>query len=223
MNIHDIILEDTQINEKPTSSIGNFAKKVASKVTTGATSARLGGSSEVGSKANAIYKDLARWQGINGKNDKNMTSADLSAFMKQHKLSAGGMQLPDGVLPKSIIDKALKKAAASDLTGGNVGTDSAPKAQSGGSAPSQGGGGVAGAMASMAKGAGVKAPQTKGQQAQAAGQPTTNEPAGSSPASKPAPGAKVAPLKNKQGIPPEVQTMLDKLTPTEKKALAGAI
>ena len=221
MNIHEIILEDTQLNEKPTSSIGNFAKKVASKVTTGATSARLGGSSEVGSKANAIYKDLARWQGINGKNDRNMTSADLSAFMKQHKLSAGGMQLPDGVLPKSIIDKALKKAAASDLTGGNVGADSAPKAQSGGSAPSQGG--VAGAMASMAKGAGVKAPQTKGQQAQAAGQPTTSEPAGSSPAPTSAPGAKVAPLKNKQGIPPEVQTMLDKLTPTEKKALAGAI
>jgi len=214
MNIHEIILEDTQLNEKPTSSIGNFAKKVASKVTTGATSARLGGSSEVGSKANAIYKDLARWQGINGKNDKNMTSADLSAFMKQHKLSAGGMQLPDGVLPKAIIDKALKKAAASDLTGGNVGTDTAPKAQSGGSQ-----GGIAGAMAAMTKGAGVKPPQTKGQQAQAAGQPTTNKQAGSSPA----PDAKVAPLKNKQGIPPEVQTMLDKLTPTEKKALAGAI
>ena len=71
MNIHDIILEDTQINEKPTSSIGNFAKKVGSKITTGGTSARLGGASEMGSKANEIYKDLARWQGINGKNDKN--------------------------------------------------------------------------------------------------------------------------------------------------------
>ena len=75
MNVHDIILKEQQLDEKPTSSIGNFAKKVASKVTTGGTSARLGGSAEMGSKANAIYKDLARWQGINQKNDKNMIKA----------------------------------------------------------------------------------------------------------------------------------------------------
>ena len=93
MNVHDIILKEQQLDEKPTSSIGNFAKKVASKVTTGGTSARLGGSAEMGKKANAIYKDLARWQGINQKNDKNMTAQDLAASMKQHKLSAGGMDL----------------------------------------------------------------------------------------------------------------------------------
>ena len=72
-------------------------KKVASKVTTGGTSARLGGSAEMGKKANEIYKDLARWQGINPKNDKNMIPQDSAAFMKQHKLSAGGMNLPDGI------------------------------------------------------------------------------------------------------------------------------
>ena len=104
MNIHEIILEDKRIDEKPTSSIGNFAKKVASKVTTGGTSARLGGSAEMGKRSNEIYKDLARWQGINSKNDKNMTAQDLAAFMKQHKLSAGGIDLPDGILPKKVID-----------------------------------------------------------------------------------------------------------------------
>ena len=194
MNIHDIILEDTQINEKPTSSIGNFAKKVASKVTTGGTSARLGGASEMGSKANEIYKDLARWQGINGKNDKNMTAADLAAFMKQHQLTAGGMKLPDGVLPKKIIDQALKKAAAGAMTGGNAAPAQAPAGKPGF---------AQGALDALNKGAGTKAPKT------------TNP--------KTATDPKVTPLKNKGGITPNVQAMIDKLSPTEKKVLAGAI
>ena len=208
MNIHEITLEDSRIDEKPTSSIGNFAKKVASKVTTGGTSARLGGSSEMGSKANEIYKDLARWQGINGKNDKNMTAQDLAAFMKQHKLSAGGMDLPDGVLPKKIIDAALKKASANALTGGNAAVSA--KAPAGEPAS---GGGVSGAIGAMAKGAGVKTPNVKPNSSGASASPST-------PTAK---DPKVTPLKTKAGISPEIQTMIDKLTPTEKKALAGAI
>ena len=215
MNIHEIILEDKRIDEKPTSSIGNFAKKVASKVTTGGTSARLGGSAEMGKRSNEIYKDLARWQGINSKNDKNMTAQDLAAFMKQHKLSAGGMDLPDGVLPKKVIDAALKKAAANDLTGGNAAVSAKAPAGAPASDGGSSGGGIAGAIGAMAKGAGVKAPQTKGQQAQAAGQPATDKQTGTP--------SKVTPLKNKGGIAPDVQAMIDKLTPTEKKALAGAI
>ena len=203
MNIHDIILEDTQINEKPTSSIGNFAKKVASKVTTGGTSARLGGASEMGSKANEIYKDLARWQGINGKNDKNMTAADLAAFMKQHQLTAGGMKLPDGVLPKKIIDQALKKAAAGAMTGGN-----AAPAQASAGAPAKPGF-AQGALDALNKGAGTKAPKKTN---------TTDSPQATT-----ATDPKVTPLKNKGGITPNVQAMIDKLSPTEKKVLAGAI
>jgi hypothetical protein len=206
MNIHDIILEDKTLIEKPTSSIGNFAKKIGSKVTTGATSARLGGASEVGSKANDIYKDLARWQGINGKNDKNMTAADLAAFMKQHQLTAGGMSLPDGVLPKKIIDQALKKAAAGAMTGGNAAPAQAPAGASGSASPGSS------ALDALSKGAGGKAQstQTKAQGSQA----TTAQPAAD---------PKVTPLKNKGGISPDIQAMIDKLTPTEKKALAGAI
>ena len=208
MNIHDIILEDTQINEKPTSSIGNFAKKVASKVTTGGTSARLGGASEMGSKANEIYKDLARWQGINGKNDKNMTASDLAAFMKQHQLTAGGMKLPDGVLTKKIIDQALKKAAAGAMTGGNAAPAQAP---AGG--PAKPGFGQ-GALDALNKGAGTKAPKANAQQA--------TGPA-NAPQATTATDPKVTQLKNKGGITPNVQAMIDKLSPTEKKVLAGAI
>ena len=40
---------------------------------------RMGGSAEVGSKANELYNPLARWQGINGKNDK-YDSPDLAAW-----------------------------------------------------------------------------------------------------------------------------------------------
>ena len=245
MNVHDIILNEKQLDEKPTSSIGNFAKKVASKVTTGGTSARLGGSAEMGSKANQIYKDLARWQGINSKTDKNMTAQDLAAFMKQHKLNAGGIDLPDGVLGKKTIDAVLKKAAANDLTGGNAAVSKEP-------APA-GKGGVQGALGALAKGAGVKTPNVKstttststssgGGSGGGGGSDTTTttnvnvqQPAGgqaqggqaqggaSKPASAPTADPKVTPLKTKGGITPDVQAMLDKLTPTEKKALAGAI
>ena len=242
MNIHEIILEDSRIDEKPTSSIGNFAKKMASKVTTGGVSARLGGSAEMGSKANEIYKDLARWQGINGKNDKNMTAQDLAAFMKQHKLNAGGIDLPDGVLGKKTIDAVLKKASANALTGGNAAAST--KAPAG--APASGGG-VGGALGAMAKGAGVKTPNVKpstgGGAGGGAGAPgpagalgaagadgkdgkdgASASPSTSKPASTPtAKDPKVTPLKNKGGISPEIQTMIDKLTPTEKKALVGAI
>jgi len=247
MNVHEIILEDSRIDEKPTSSIGNFAKKMASKVTTGGMSARLGGSSEMGSKANQIYKDLARWQGINSKTDKNMTAQDLSAFMKQYKLDAGGVDLPDGVLGKKTIDAVLKKAAANDLTGGN----SAPSSKVPGGA---GSGSIGKTLGALAKGAGVKTPNVKstttststssggGSGGGSGGSDTTTttnvnvqQPAGgqaqggqaqggaSKPASAPTADPKVTPLKTKGGITPDVQAMLDKLTPTEKKALAGAI
>ena len=226
MNIHDIILEDKRIDEKPTSSIGNFAKKVASKVTTGGTSARLGGSAEMGKRSNEIYKDLARWQGINGKNDKNMTAQDLAAFMKQHKLSAGGMDLPDGVLPKKIVDAALKKAAANDLTGGNAAVSKSPAQAPAAKKP----GFAQGALDAMAKGAGTKKPSTTSTSGSAPADDSGSSAPASTDAKAPASTDAKAPasgnvskLKTKGGITPDVQAMIDKLTPTEKKALAGAI
>ena len=133
-----------------------------------------------------------------------MTAQDLAAFMKQHQLSAGGMNLPDGILPKKIIDAALKKAAANAITGGNA----APGGGVAGAAQ-KASGAIGGALDAMAKGAGVKGVDKK------------DTGAGGSPGATADP--KVAQLKNKGGISPDIQAMIDKLTPTEKKALAGAI
>lgn len=210
-------ITEQRIDEKPTSGIGNFAKKWAGKAAgavgmTG-TAGRLGGSAEMGSAANKIYKDLARWQGINQKNDNNMTGADLQAFAKQQKLSLKGITIPDGVLPKQSVMGILKKAAASQLTGGNISQDTAPSAQGGG----QQDGGVLNKAIGALQGA--------------TGKPGQNNTPSNSTASADEPGSQaqtaqpsnVKTLKNKDGIPPNIQNMLDQLTPTEKKALAGVI
>ena len=137
MKVYQITEE--RVDEKPTSGIANFGKKVLGKaagaVGMSGTAGRMGGSAEVGSKANELYKSLARWQGINGKNDKNMTAADLTAWANQEKLDVRKITMPDGILPKPKLMDLMKKIAASALTGGNVGQD-APA--SGGAA--QGGG-----------------------------------------------------------------------------------
>jgi len=215
MKVYQITEE--RVDEKPTSGIANFGKKVLGKaagaVGMSGTAGRMGGSAEVGSKANELYKSLARWQGINGKNDKNMTAADLTAWANQEKLDVRKITMPDGILPKPKLMDLMKKIAASALTGGNVGQD-APA--SGGAA--QGGGAISKAIGALQKST-VKPGNNN--------TPGNAEPAAASPQSQAQPAqaqaANVKPMTNKQGIPPNIQTMLDKLTPTEKKALAGAI
>jgi len=215
MKVYQITEE--RVDEKPTSGIANFGKKVLGKaagaVGMSGTAGRMGGSAEVGSKANELYKSLARWQGINGKNDKNMTAADLTAWANQQKLDVSKITMPDGILPKPKLMDLMKKIAASALTGGNVGQD-APA--SGGAA--QGGGAISKAIGALQKSTGKPGNNNT---------PGNAEPAAASPQSQAQPAqaqaANVKPMTNKQGIPPNIQTMLDKLTPTEKKALAGAI
>ena len=58
------------------------------------TAGRMGGSAEVGSKANELYKSLARWQGINGKNDKNMTAPIPQRGQTQEKLDVRKITMP---------------------------------------------------------------------------------------------------------------------------------
>jgi hypothetical protein len=220
MRVFDIINEE-KVDEAPTSGIANLAKKglgkVAGAVGMSGTAGRMGGSAEVGTKANELYKSIARWQGINQKNDKNMTAADVQAWAKQNKINVSKVQMPDGVLPKKLLMDILKKVAASELTGGNVSA-----------APAQGGGG-GGAGSAPAQGGAMNRAMNAIQQK------ATGKPADTSPNAEPGaePQAQktgqspeksnVAPLKNKDGIPPNIQKMLDELTPTEKKALAGVI
>ena len=88
MKVYQITEE--RVDEKPTSGIANFGKKVLGKapgaVGMSGTFGRMGGSAEVGSKANELYNPFARWQGINGKNDKNMTVLDLTAWANPRKV-----------------------------------------------------------------------------------------------------------------------------------------
>lgn len=210
-------ITETRVDEKPTSGLANFGKKMLGKaagaVGMSGTAGRMGGSAEVGTKANDLYKSLARWQGINQKNDKNMTAADVQAWAKQNKVNVSAVKMPDGVLPKQKLMDIMKKVAASELTGGNIGSEPAPAAQ-----PAQGGGAIQQAIGALQ------------QQTGKAG--TNNTPSNTTPAAdEPKSQAQqaqpkdnnVTQLKNKQGIPPDIQQMLDGLTPTEKKALAGVL
>lgn len=203
------ITTEQQIVEKPSSGLGNMAKglagKAASAIGMSGTGGRLSGGAEVGKKANELYANLARWQGINGKNDKNMTAADVQAWAKQNKVNVSKVKMPDGVLTKNILMDILKKVAASELTGGNVAATPTPAAQQGGSSASAAGGSAEpqGVLAKMQAATGKKSAATPGSS-------NTKQ-------------SNVTQLKNKDGIPPNIQQMLDGLTPTEKKALAGVI
>jgi hypothetical protein len=221
-------ITESRIDEKPTSGIGNFAKKWAGKAAgavgmTG-TAGRLQGAAQMGGEANQIYKALATWQGINQKNDNNMTGADLQAFAKQQKLNLKGITIPDGVLPKQTVMGILKKAAASKLTGGNIGQDPAPSAAdaagTGGATPQAQGGGVINKALGALQGATGK-PGNNNTPSNAT--PAADEPGSQAQTAQPQDKSNVTPLKNKAGIPPNIQKALDDLTPTEKKALAGVI
>ncbi len=201
MKVYDIV-EEKPLNEKPTSSIGNFAKGLVGKLP-GAE--RMAGSAEMGKEANNLYKLLKRWQGINDKNDNTMTDQDFAAFMKQNKLSAGGMKLPQGVLPKKVIMDVLKKAAQEKLTGGNAAT-----APSGGAGAPAGGGG-----ASSGGGMLDKLQQQTGKKGAAGTKPGTTSDAD---------GTKADPSGKPTGkISPELKAKIDKLTDAEKKTLAGML
>lgn len=202
-----IQVTEQRTDEAPTSGIANMAKGLAGKALSAVgakgTGGRLSGGAEVGKKANELYANLARWQGINGKNDKNMTAADVQAWAKQNKVNVSKVKMPDGVLTKNILMDILKKVAASELTGGNVASTPAPAAQQGGSGAGDAGGSdePQGTLAKMQAATGKKGASTPGT----------------------ASNTNVTQLKNKDGIPPNIQKMLDGLTPTEKKALAGLI
>jgi|TARA_R110000851_G_scaffold76814_2_gene169029 hypothetical protein len=205
MNVYDIVNEDKKIDEAPTSGIGNAVKGLVGKLP-GAE--RMAGSAEMGKEANTLYKTLKKWQGINGKNDKNMTAQDFAQFMKQNNLSAGGMALPDGILPKKTIMDVLKQAARNKLTGGNAaaapkGKDGKPVPAGGGGAPA-GGGGILDKMQAKTGNSGVGGGSKSGT--------TTN-----------APGTKANAGGKPGKITAELQAKIDKLNDAQKKSLAGML
>tara|TARA_X000001036_G_C20522197_1_gene742584 strand:- start:146 stop:742 length:597 start_codon:yes stop_codon:yes gene_type:complete len=198
MNVFDIVNDDKKVTEAPTSTIGNTVKGLVGKLP-GAE--RMAGSAEMGKEANNLYKILKRWQGINDKNDNTMTDQDFAAFMKQNNLSAGGMKLPQGVLPKKVVMDVLKKAAQEKLTGGN-----SAGAPSGGAGAPSGGGSASGGGGSASGGGGVldKLQQQTGK--------------------KSVSGAKADPTGKPTGkLDPALKAKIEKLSDADKKKLVGML
>lgn len=191
MNVFDIVNDDKKVTEAPTSTIGNTVKGLVGKLP-GAE--RMAGSAEMGKEANNLYKILKRWQGINDKNDNTMTDQDFAAFMKQNNLSAGGMKLPQGVLPKKVVMDVLKKAAQEKLTGGN----SAGAPSGGAGAPSGGGSasGGGGVLDKLQQQTGKKS--VSGAKAGATGTPTGK-------------------------LDPTLKAKIEKLSDADKKTLVGML
>jgi|TARA_B110000914_G_scaffold213288_1_gene215058 hypothetical protein len=204
MNVYDIISEDKIINEAPTSGVGNAIKGAVGKLP-GAE--RIAGNAEMGKEANALYKTLKKWQGINGKNDKNMTDQDFGAFMKQNKLSAGGITLPAGTLDKKTVMDVLKQAAKNKLTGGNAAA--APDKQPAGKAkiePTVGNSVLDKMQAKTGKkGTAKKTPGAK------------------APATGNAAGTKAPPVGKPAKIDPKLQATIDSLSVKQRKELAGML
>ena len=199
MNVYDIISEDKIINEAPTSGVGNAIKGAVGKLP-GAE--RIAGNAEMGKEANALYKTLKKWQGINGKNDKTMTDQDFGAFMKQNKLSAGGMTLPAGTLDKKTVMDVLKQAAKNKLTGGNAAAT--PDKQPAGkdkTEPTVGNSVLDKMQAKTAK-------KTPGAKAPATGN---------------AAGTKAPPVGKPAKIDPKLQATIDSLSVKQRKELAGML
>lgn len=198
MNVFDIVNDDKKVTEAPTSTIGNTVKGLVGKLP-GAE--RMAGSAEMGKEANNLYKILKRWQGINDKNDNTMTDQDFAAFMKQNNLSAGGMKLPQGVLPKKVVMDVLKKAAQEKLTGGN-----SAGAPSGGAGAPSGGGSASGGGGSASGGGGVldKLQQQTGK--------------------KSVSGAKADATGTPTGkLDPTLKAKIEKLSDADKKTLVGML
>ena len=124
-----------------------------------------------------------------------MTAQDFAQFMKQNKLSAGGMKLPDGVLDKKTIMDVLKQAARNKLTGGNAA-----------SAPS-GGAGAPGAEKNSAGGILDKMQAKTGKAGVGGGTA----------------GAKAGPTGKPGKISPDLKAKIDKLNDAQKKSLAGML
>ena len=193
MNVYDILNEDKKISEAPTSGIGNAVKGAVGKLP-GAE--RMAGSAQMGKEANALYKTLKTWQGINGKNDKNMSDTDFAAFMKQNNLSAGGVQLPKGIIDKKTVMDVLKQAARNKLTGGNAAaapTQADPKA---------------GILNKAQAKTGMKSTVGKGTKPG-----TTNN----------GPGTKANATGKPAKVPAELQDKINNLSVAHKKALAGML
>lgn len=120
MKVYEIISE-SQMNEGPASLIGQGLKRIGSGIA-GALGAkhlagRLGGSADVGARANALEGEFQRYLARIGKNTKTADFRDLSAFLQANKLPVIQGQ---GLLSQQNVDAIFMKIAQSSFRVGDV-------------------------------------------------------------------------------------------------------
>jgi hypothetical protein len=209
MKIAEISIEEQkQIDEAPAGMLGQLAKKAGAAVLgkvpgMGNVAANLKGKAEVGDTANAVYKKFSQYLGTQQKNIKTASGDDLSNFL-QNTYNYNQGKIPQGILNKQqaydVITQMAKDGYAQQ---GKAGT--APAGGTQGQAPG-GAGGKAGAGGQGGAGAqgGPNQATTPSAKGASGAAPKSTAPAGDT-------------------IPAEIQTQIDALTPTEKKALAGML
>jgi len=220
--------EQKQIDEAPAGMLGQLAKKAGAAVLgkvpgLGNVAANLKGKAEVGDTANAVYKKFNQYLGTQNKNVKTATGDDLSNFL-QNTYNYNQAKVPQGVLNKQqVYDIITKMAQDGYAQQGKAGGGAAGGTAAGGQAAS---GGQQGTAQGGQQGGQQQAPgqQPAGQQAAQGGQQAPAA-AGGTAAKPAAAGAKGATAAGGAAteIPADIQKMLDTLSATEKKALAGML
>lgn len=197
------ISELEQIDEAPAGMLKQLGRRVgaaaAGAVGMKNTAANLTGKADVGKTANDVYTKFNQYLGTQQKNIKTATGDDLSNFL-QNTYNYNQAKVPQGVLNKQqaydVITQMAKDGYAQMGKGGGAGGN-APQASQGGGQQQAAQGGNA---QSQQGGAAAKPAAKAGAKQAASG---TNAKA--------------------TQIPPDVQKMLDTLSPTDKQALAGML
>ena len=207
----DDITPNHDLNEAPANmfkqGLRRLGAKAAGAVGMKGVAAGLTGAADTGKEANELKAGLKGYVGSIGGDMNKLDAGQLSAFLKSKKMPTDGVPAA-GVVPQKQVDDIILKAVQASKklgAGGDVATAGAAGG-AGGKAGAGGQGGAGGAGAPVAQGAANAATASGGVQ-------------GNTPAAAPTAAANAG----ASSIPPELQSQLEALTPTEKKALAGLI
>lgn len=198
-------LEQKQIDEAPAGMLKQIGRRVgaaaAGAVGMKNTAANLTGKADVGKTANDVFTKFNAYLGTQQKNVKTATGDDLANFL-QNTYNYNQAKIPQGTLNKKQIYDIINKMASDGYAqmgkGGAGGGQAAPGGQQ----------------------------QASGQQGSQGGQQQggTGGKAVGGPASEPVSRTGTKPAASgTTEIPPDVQKMLDTLSPTDKQALAGML
>ena len=208
----DDITPNHDLNEAPANmfkqGLRRLGAKAAGAVGMKGVAAGLTGAADTGKEANELKAGLKGYVGSIGGDMNKLDAGQLSAFLKSKKMPTDGVPAA-GVVPQKQVDDIILKAVQASKklgAGGDAANAATASGGAGGKAGAGGQGGAGGAGAPGAQGAANAATASGGVQ-------------GNTPAAAPTAAANAG----ASSIPPELQSQLDALTPTEKKALAGLI